>query len=467
MTTLHPSILVTANASTRLEQLGGALERIRARFPVEALLGITIGYRSRDDLLVIVLEPGRDATTSLGADAVAAADLPGLRALNLASPGPASSLRERALKSCDPVIPVQKAAAAVEALRAALGKPETTARSLAPRVPIRFEDPQSFLEVYTRDLASGTLFVSTTQPKPPIGTTVAVELFVPGDESPIRALAKVIHHGDVAGPGYGTRVALTELARERLRITAARLRESASSKEIRHEPRVRARLGVTFSTGTDVARSWTQDISKGGVFVATEKPPPLGAQVDLELELPGGEKVQIAATVVRLVNKEQALAWNREEGCGLSFQAVSPEVQAKLEAFVDAEELKPQARVLLVDDTALFRTMLADELASRGCEVLEAANGAAAFDILMDELFALDLLVLDLVLPNTSGSELLDRIRRLGGETELAIAVVAGSAEDPGVQRRIAAAGANAVIAKSVPISEIADRLMALIAPGR
>lgn len=458
-----PSILVAANVRGRLPVIEGALERIRSRFSAEQLLGITLGYRSRDGLLVFVLEPGPSEPEELGALAAAAADLPGLRSLDLGASGPLESLRERALQACSIIIDVQTVKSAMSELRRALQQPEATSPGDARRVPVSYDQPQTFLEVYRRDLAAGTLFVSSEGEKPPIGAAIALEIFVPGDPSPIRVLAKVIHHGDLAGPGYGTRVALTDLARERLKLAAQRIQESSSSREVRHEPRVRAKLGVTFRSGSDVARTWTQDISKGGVFVATPNPPPIGTQVDLDLELPGGEELRIAATVVRLVHEAQAKEWNREVGCGLSFQAVSSEIRSKLEAFVEAEEIKPAARVLLVDDAAVFRTILGDELASRGCEILEASNGAEAFERLVDELFTLDLLVLDLVLPNTSGTELLDRIRRLGGESELAIAVVAGSAEDPGVQRRVAAAGANEVLPKSIPVAEIADRLMALI----
>ncbi|HWV38027.1 MAG TPA: TIGR02266 family protein [Vulgatibacter sp.] len=459
MSTPSPAILICGAIRPRLDRLEGALERIARR---DDLARITMGFRARDELLVLVLEPAPGAEPGFGPAAAAAARLPGLRALDLAPSGSPDRLRDRALRSCDPVIVVESPKAAAERLRAFLEDPGYAAAPPPPVFPIRFE-PESFLEVYKRDLSQGTLFVPWEEEKPAVGSNVRLDLFVPGDPSPVKALAKVIHHGDVAGPGFGTRVALSEVARERLELTSRRLQASASSREIRNEPRVPARLEVAFSTGSEVGRAWTQDISRGGVFVATENPPALGTAVELTLALPGGDAVKLPAEVVRLIGPEESAAKGFQQGCGLTFHDVSPEVRRRLEAFVEAVEIAPMARVLLVDDAALYRSLLGDELASRGCEVVEATNGAEAFEKLVDELFALDLLVLDLVLPNTSGVELLDRIRRLGGETELVIAVVAGGADDPGVRRRVLEAGANEVMAKSMPVKEVADRLLALL----
>jgi len=460
MSSPSPAILVCGAIRARLDRLEGALERLTGRPDVAR---VTMGFRSRDELLVLVLEPAAGAVAGFGQAAAAAARLPGLRALDLASSGSPDRLRDRALRACDPVIVVESAKIAAERLRAFLEDPRYAAAPPAPTFPVRFDTPESFLEVYKRDLAAGTLFVPWDEAKPPVGGTVRLDVWVPGDDSPVKALAKVIHHGDVAGPGFGTRVALADVARKRLELAARRLQASASSREVRHEPRVPAKLDVAFSTGSEVGRAWTQDISRGGVFVATENPPALGTAVELSLALPGGDAVKLAAEVVRVIGPDESAARGFQQGCGLSFHDLAPDVRKRLETFVEAMELAPMARVLVVDDAALYRRLLGDELASRGCEVLEAANGAEAFDKLVDELFALDLLVLDLVLPNTSGVELLDRIRRLGGETELVIAVVAGGADDPGVRRRVLVAGANEVLPKSMPVKEVADRLLALL----
>lgn len=456
-----PAVLVCGAIRARIDRLEGALDRLVSH---PDLARITLGFRAKDELAVLVIDPAPGAEPGLGPKAAAAAELPGLRAIDLASTGSAERLRDRALRSCDPVIVVESPRAAVAQLRAFLEDPKSAVGAPAPSVPVRFDSPEAFLEIYKRDLAGGTLFVPCDGAKPAIGSTVRLDLQVPGDVSPVKILARVLHHGDVAGPGYGTRVALSDVARKRLELAAQRLRAGVASPEARYEPRVPATLQVAFDTGSEAVHARTQDISRGGAFIAIDNPPPLGTGVELRIDLPGrSEAVQVAAEVVRVVEPSSAGAKGSKPGFGLAFHDLSPEVRELIAAYVESVEVAPKARVLLVDDAAVYRRLLGDELASRGCEVIEASNGAEAFDKLVDELFGLDLLVLDLVLPNTSGVELLDRIRRLGGETDLLIAVVAGSAEDPAVRRRVLTAGANEVLPKSMPVKEIADQLIALL----
>ncbi|NEX18391.1 MAG: hypothetical protein C1943_17740 [Halochromatium sp.] len=67
-------------------------------------------------------------------------------------------------------------------------------------------------------------------------------------------------------------------------------------------------------------------------------------------------------------------------------------------------------RILVVDDNRLLATILADHLISRGHEAV------AAFDGHLAEIFCerdgYDLLVIDMVLPEIDGVDLLERLRR-------------------------------------------------------
>jgi DNA-binding response OmpR family regulator len=67
-------------------------------------------------------------------------------------------------------------------------------------------------------------------------------------------------------------------------------------------------------------------------------------------------------------------------------------------------------RILVVDDNRLLATILADHLISRGHEAV------AAFDGHLAEIFCdrddYDLLVIDMVLPEVDGVDLLERLRR-------------------------------------------------------
>jgi CheY-like chemotaxis protein len=84
--------------------------------------------------------------------------------------------------------------------------------------------------------------------------------------------------------------------------------------------------------------------------------------------------------------------------------------------------------VLLVDDDDDFRLALADSLTADGCDVLDAASGEAALAILDDAAKAAvpspDLLVLDLLMPGMSGTEVLHRMRKSHRWAKLPVLVV-------------------------------------------
>jgi len=68
------------------------------------------------------------------------------------------------------------------------------------------------------------------------------------------------------------------------------------------------------------------------------------------------------------------------------------------------------ARILVVDDDADIRTILADRLAARGHEVLESTDGLKALEVCTRELP--DLMLLDLDLPGADGLTVLEQLRQ-------------------------------------------------------
>jgi len=77
------------------------------------------------------------------------------------------------------------------------------------------------------------------------------------------------------------------------------------------------------------------------------------------------------------------------------------------------EKISPPARVLVVDDEALIRWSLNERLSSAGYEVHEAGDGASALNYFRDGAPRIDVVVLDLKLPDADGVDLLKEIRRL------------------------------------------------------
>lgn len=75
----------------------------------------------------------------------------------------------------------------------------------------------------------------------------------------------------------------------------------------------------------------------------------------------------------------------------------------------DAAEEGPPSRILVVDDIASNRDLLSRRLAQSGHQVVTAADGAAALELVAREPF--DVILLDLMMPGISGYEALTRLK--------------------------------------------------------
>src|SRR3954447_21911866 len=116
-------------------------------------------------------------------------------------------------------------------------------------------------------------------------------------------------------------------------------------------------------------------------------------------------------------------------------------------------------RVLVVEDDADLREVMAGALASDGHQVIEAADGRAALDALAAQSF--DLVLLDVGLgPGPDGVEVCRRLRGAGDAAH----VVAATAPDGEADAVLALeAGAHAHGPKPVGIAELRSRVRAVL----
>jgi CheY-like chemotaxis protein len=196
------------------------------------------------------------------------------------------------------------------------------------------------------------------------------------------------------------------------------------------------------------------DISQGGAFIRTGRRAGVGADVDVEVRLPNDTTVQAKAKVVH----------ERPDGMGVEFRLDGGAREALASAVTSLAGRRPH--VLVVDDDALTRRMLADAFDARGWEVLTAADARSAMQTLADQLFTLDLLATDVLMPGMDGEVLVRSIRRIGGEGDLPILVMSGSV-DGALEERLRLAGADAVVAKSAGAPAIVARAEGVVAERR
>ena len=115
---------------------------------------------------------------------------------------------------------------------------------------------------------------------------------------------------------------------------------------------------------------------------------------------------------------------------------------------------KPPLRVLVVDDEPPIRRFLRTSLAPQGYTVLEADDGAAALEQLQRN--AVDVVVLDLGLPNMHGFEVIERLRAMGSTVPI---IVLSSRTDEAGKVKALDLGADDYVTKPFGIDELLARI--------
>jgi signal transduction histidine kinase len=121
-------------------------------------------------------------------------------------------------------------------------------------------------------------------------------------------------------------------------------------------------------------------------------------------------------------------------------------------------------RILIVDDIADNRAILARRFQRRGFEVVEADSGARALELVAGEAF--DAVLLDVMMPDMNGLEVLRRIRQRHSETELPVIMVTGRVESKDIVDALTA-GANDYITKPVDFAVALLRVSTQVARRR
>jgi len=115
-----------------------------------------------------------------------------------------------------------------------------------------------------------------------------------------------------------------------------------------------------------------------------------------------------------------------------------------------------KAPILLVEDEPIMRTMLAGILRSTELEVVEAADGLEALDLVASAGPAL--VVLDIGLPGIDGFEVCARLRAMPEATETPVLVLTGRDDEASI-RRAFDAGANDFAVKTIAPSLLTHRV--------
>jgi len=100
-------------------------------------------------------------------------------------------------------------------------------------------------------------------------------------------------------------------------------------EEKRKSPRrpLRMRLDYKQETGANFLFEYTQNISKGGIFIGTTQPLPVGTNVVMRFTPPGAEEEIYVEGRVTWVNAWHPDGENPNPGMGIQFRNLSEEVR--------------------------------------------------------------------------------------------------------------------------------------------
>ena len=90
---------------------------------------------------------------------------------------------------------------------------------------------------------------------------------------------------------------------------------------------------VRFRTASEFIQEHAVNLSRGGVFIRTDDPPPIDSVVEVELQLPdSGPPVTTAGIVVH----RQQIAPGKIPGAGVQFVDASDAFRERIDKFMDS-----------------------------------------------------------------------------------------------------------------------------------
>lgn len=244
---------------------------------------------------------------------------------------------------------------------------------------------------------------------------------------------------------------------------------TSDDKDQRQHPRNELLLKVEYPDMEDFLHDYTENISKGGTFIYSEKEWKSGDRIRISLSFPGLLKaIEISAEVV----------WVRRDvnpGIGVKFLFEDdPEHEKILADLVssiargDAEVVARKFRILVAEDNPFIQKLLKDGiegylnkklLDSVSFIFLQAKNGYEGLRILEKD--KVDLIICDLYLPVLDGFEMIRRVREQEETRHIPLLAVSAGDEESG--RKAIELGADIFLAKPLILSKVFRTICSLL----
>jgi DNA-binding response OmpR family regulator len=121
------------------------------------------------------------------------------------------------------------------------------------------------------------------------------------------------------------------------------------------------------------------------------------------------------------------------------------------------------ATILVADDEQDIRELVAYRLSRSGYRIIEARDGEEAFQLAADQ--ALDMAVLDVMMPRLNGFDLTQRLRHTPATARLPILLMSASVQEADISRGFAA-GADGYLTKPFTPDQLLTRVREVLSRG-
>jgi uncharacterized protein (TIGR02266 family) len=182
------------------------------------------------------------------------------------------------------------------------------------------------------------------------------------------------------------------------------------------EPRVAAQFHITFQTVDALVVAYSANLSRGGLFLKTDRTMPEGSVISLTIQLPdGGESVSVPCSVVFARDGSDG----QTAGMGLKFIDPDCTIQNRIEWFIinstpDPNDLRTQSQLrtlhlVIVDDDHFQSDVASAAFKARGDRVRVARDGIAGLALCIEE--KPDVILTDVQMPRMDGWQMVRLLR--------------------------------------------------------
>lgn len=118
-------------------------------------------------------------------------------------------------------------------------------------------------------------------------------------------------------------------------------------------------------------------------------------------------------------------------------------------------------KILIVEDDLFLGELISKKLSKSDFEVIHASNANDGLDILSKD--NIDLILLDLLLPEVSGFDFLKKVREDGKHEKLPVLVFSNLAEERDVKQAMDLGATDFLVKSNYTLDDVEKRIRALI----